>query len=171
MAKITLTGTPADTCGDIPAIGSKAPDFTLVKTNLADARLSDYAGRTLVLNVVLSVDTDTCPITVRKCEELAAARPDVSILTVSCDLPFAQGRYLRSSGLKKTEAASCFRDGSFARNYGVLMVNGPLNGMLARAAFVVDGQGIVRFSQLVREINDEPDYAGIVSVLDRKPNH
>jgi len=166
MAKITLTGTPADTCGDLPAVGSRAPAFTLVKTNLSDVRLSDYAGRALILNIVLSVDTDTCPVSMKRFDEsMAAGRKDVSVLTVSCDLPFAQGRYLRGAHLKHVEVASCFRDPAFARDYGVLMINGPLKGMLARAALVIDGTGVVRYSQLVREINDEPDYHAVLAAL------
>lgn len=163
MAKITLTGTPADTSGDLPAVGSKAPDFTLIKTDLSEVRLANYAGRTLILNILLSVDTDVCPTSVQRFDEEISGRPDIAVLCVSADLPFALGRYLRGAKLSRVEAASCFRDPGFARSYGVVMVNGPLQGMLARAVVVIDRNGVVAHTQLVREINDEPDYRAVLA--------
>lgn len=165
MATITLTGTPADTNSDVPVVGSKAPDFTLVKTNLSEVHLRDYAGRTLVLNIILSVDTDTCPRSMRRFDAELEKLQNIAVLTVSNDLPFAQGRYLRGASLNRIEAASCFRDPAFAKAYGVLMINGPLKGMLARAVVVIDGEGIVRYSRLVSEINDEPDYDAVLAAL------
>ena len=165
MAKITLTGTPADTFGDLPEAGSAAPDFTLVKTDLSEVTLADYRGRNLVLNIILSVDTDTCPLSLRRFDRELAERSDTHVLCVSADLPFAQGRVLRGDQLSRIEAASCFRDASFAEDYGVVMINGPLKGMLARAVVVIGPDGIVRHSELVSEINDEPDYEAALAAL------
>lgn len=165
MARITLTGTPADTAGDLPAVGRKAPEFTLVRTNLSEATLADYRGRKLVLNIFLGVDTDTCPLAMRRFNEERAKRPDISVLCVSADLPFGLGRFLRSEGLERVEAASCFRSPDFGRDYGVIMVNGPLKGMLARALVVINEEGVVRHAQLVPEINDEPDYEAALAAL------
>ncbi len=167
MAGITLTGTPADTSGELPAEGGRAPDFVLVRTDLSEITLADYAGRQLLLNIFLSVDTDICPHAVRRFDAEAARRRDTVVLCVSADLPFALKRFLGTEHLEAVEAASCFRYPAFARDYGVGMVNGPLQGMLARAVLVIDKQGIVRHSQLVREINDQPDYEAALAALDK----
>ena len=166
MAKITLTGTPADTFGELPKGGSPAPDFQLVKTDLSEVTLADYAGRKLLLNIILSVDTDVCPLSLRRFDQELAKRHDTAVLTISADLPFAQGRVLAAEKLERIDAASCFRDPSFAQDYGVVMINGPLQGMLARAVVAIDAGGIVQYSALVSEINDQPDYDAALAALD-----
>ena len=158
MASVTLGGTPFAISGDLPAAGDAAPDFTLTGGDLDDVSLGDYAGQRLVLNVFPSVDTPVCAASVRRFNQEAAAREGVSVLCVSRDLPFAQGRFCAAENIEAVSCASEMRDGSFGDAYGLRITEGPLNGLLARAVVVVDGDGTVRYSQLVPEIKEEPDY-------------
>ncbi len=158
MATVTLGGTPFAISGDIPAAGNAAPDFTLTGGDLGDISLGDYAGQHLVLNIFPSVDTPVCAASVRRFNEEAAARDGVSVLCVSRDLPFAHGRFCAAENIEAVSCASEMRDGSFGDAYGLRITEGPLNGLLARAVVVVDGDGKVRYSQLVPEIKEEPDY-------------
>ena len=158
MASVTLGGTPFAISGELPAAGDAAPDFTLTGGDLGDISLGDYAGQRLVLNVFPSVDTPVCAASVRRFNQEAAAREGVSVLCVSRDLPFAQGRFCAAENIEAVSCASEMRDGSFGDAYGVRITEGPLNGLLARAVVVVDGDGTVRYSQLVPEIKEEPDY-------------
>ena len=158
MATVTLGGTPFAISGDVPATGDAAPDFTLTGGDLGDISLGDYAGRHLVLNIFPSVDTPVCAASVRRFNEEAAALEGVSVLCVSRDLPFAHGRFCAAENIEAVSCASEMRDGSFGDAYGVRITAGPLNGLLARAVVVVDGDGQVRHSQLVPEIKEEPDY-------------
>lgn len=158
MATVTLGGTPFAISGDVPAAGDAAPDFTLTGGDLGDISLGDYAGKHLVLNIFPSVDTPVCAASVRRFNEEAAALEGVSVLCVSRDLPFAHGRFCAAENIKAVSCASEMRDGSFGDAYGLRITEGPLNGLLARAVVVVDGDGKVRYSQLVPEIKEEPDY-------------
>ena len=158
MATVTLGGTPFAISGDVPAAGDAAPDFTLTGGDLGDISLGDYAGKHLVLNVFPSVDTPVCAASVRRFNEEAAALEGVSVLCVSRDLPFAHGRFCAAENIEAVSCASEMRDGSFGDAYGLRITEGPLNGLLARAVVVVDGDGQVRYSQLVPEIKEEPDY-------------
>ena len=158
MATVTLGGTPFAISGDVPAAGDAAPDFTLTGGDLGDISLGDYAGKHLVLNIFPSVDTPVCAASVRRFNEEAAALEGVSVLCVSRDLPFAHGRFCAAENIEAVSCASEMRDGSFGDAYGLRITEGPLNGLLARAVVVVDGDGQVRYSQLVPEIKEEPDY-------------
>lgn len=158
MATVTLGGTPFAISGDLPAAGDAAPDFTLTGGDLGDISLGDYAGQRLILNIFPSVDTPVCAASVRRFNEEAAAREGVSVLCVSRDLPFAHGRFCAAENIEAVSCASEMRDGSFGDAYGLRITEGPLNGLLARAVVVVDGDGRVRHSQLVPEIKEEPDY-------------
>ncbi len=158
MATVTLGGTPFAISGDVPAAGDAAPDFTLTGGDLGDISLGDYAGKHLVLNIFPSVDTPVCAASVRRFNEEAAALEGVSVLCVSRDLPFAHGRFCAAENIEAVSCASEMRDGSFGDAYGLRITEGPLNGLLARAVVVVDGDGKVRYSQLVPEIKEEPDY-------------
>lgn len=163
MATVTLGGTPFAISGDIPAAGDAAPDFTLTGGDLGDISLGDYAGQRLILNVFPSVDTPVCAASVRRFNEEAAALEGVSVLCVSRDLPFAQGRFCAAENIEAVSCASEMRDGSFGDAYGVRITEGPLAGLLARAVVVVDGDGRVRYSQLVPEIKEEPDYGAALA--------
>ena len=158
MATVTLGGTPFAISGDLPAAGDAAPDFTLTGGDLGDISLGDYAGQRLILNIFPSVDTPVCAASVRRFNEEAAALEGVSVLCVSRDLPFAHGRFCAAEHIEAVSCASEMRDGSFGDAYGLRITEGPLNGLFARAVVVVDGDGQVRYSQLVPEIKEEPDY-------------
>lgn len=158
MATVTLGGTPFAISGDLPAAGDAAPDFTLTGGDLGDISLGDYAGQRLILNIFPSVDTPVCAASVRRFNEEAGALEGVSVLCVSRDLPFAHGRFCAAENIEAVSCASEMRDASFGAAYGLRITEGPLNGLLARAVVVVDGDGVVRHSQLVPEIKEEPDY-------------
>lgn len=156
MATITLQGNPVETCGDLPAVGSKAPDFALVKSDLSEVSLGDYKGQKLVLNIFPSVDTPTCATSVRTFNQ-RASESGVNVICVSADLPFAAGRFCGAEGIDKVATGSTFRS-SFGQDYGVTITTGPLTGILSRAVVVIDGDGKVVHTEQVAEIADEPDY-------------
>lgn len=165
MATITLKGTPVQTVGDLPAIGSQAPAFTLVRTDLSEVSLADLAGRRAVLNIFPSVDTPTCAQSVRHFNAEAGALANTVVLCVSADLPFALERFCGAEGLANVQSASVFRSPAFGRDYGVVITTGPLAGLLSRAVVVIDEQGRVIHAEQVAEIANEPDYAAALAVL------
>ncbi len=165
MARITLQGNACNTSGELPAVGSKAPDFHLVDVKLNDVRLSDYAGRKILMNIVPSLDTPTCATSTIKFNAHAAVHHDAVVLIISADLPFAQGRFCGAEGLENVIPLSMMRSRSFAKDYGVLVTDGPLAGITARAVVVVDADGSVKYTQLVPEIADEPDYEAALGAL------
>ena len=158
MSTVTLKGNPLHTSGEPPKPGAKAPDFALVKADLSPTSLRDYAGKTLVLNIFPSVDTPTCATSVRQLNARASKHPTAVVLCVSRDLPFAFKRFCAAEGLDRVVTASDFRDGSFGKAYGLILVDGPLAGLLARAVVVVGPDGTVRPTELVGEIANEPNY-------------
>jgi len=165
MAKVTLKGNPLNTAGDLPKVGSAAPAFTLVRTDLSEVSAKDLAGQRVVLNIFPSLDTPTCAASVRKFNARANEKPNTTILCVSADLPFAQKRFCGAEGLDNVVPASVFRTPDFGKAYGVTLVDGPMKGLLARAVVVVDGAGKVVHSELVPEIAQEPDYNAALAVL------
>lgn len=165
MATTALQGTPVHTNGELPAAGSKAPAFALVGQDLSAVDSSSFAGRTVVLNIFPSVDTGVCATSVRKFNEKAASLPGVAVLCVSKDLPFAAGRFCGAEGIKNVVMGSGFRDDSFETAFGVKLVDGPLQGLMARAVVVVGADGVVKHSQLVPEITTEPDYAAALGSI------
>ena len=164
MATVTLKGTPFETVGSLPAVGTQAPNFELVKTDLSVATLSDYKGKKLILNIFPSIDTPTCATSVRKFNEAAASKKDVSVLCVSADLPFAAARFCGAEGIDNVDTGSSFR-GSFGNDYGVTFSTGPLVGILSRALVVLDENGKVLFTEQVAETADEPNYEAALSAL------
>ena len=165
MAQITLKGNPIHTSGELPMAGGVAPTFTLVKTDLSEATLKDFAGRRLVLNIFPSLDTPTCATSVRKFNALASSTPNTTVLCVSADLPFAAKRFCSTEGLENVVPASSFRNAEFGSAYGVALVDGPLHGLLARAILVLDAKGKVLHTELVPEIANEPNYEAALAVL------
>lgn len=157
MAEVTLGGNPVHTSGDLPAVGSAAPTFTLTGADLGDVTSSDFQGKNVVLNIFPSVDTPTCATSVRTFNERAAGLDDTVVLCVSADLPFAQGRFCGAEGIENVQTASTFRS-SFGTDYGVDLTDGPLAGVLARAIVVVGPEGSVKHTELVSEIAQEPNY-------------
>jgi thiol peroxidase len=165
MATITLQGNACNTNGELPAIGSTAPDFTLVDAKLNDVHLADYAGKKKLLNIVPSLDTPVCATSTKKFNELVAERDDVVVLVVSADLPFASGRFCGMEGIENVLPLSLMRGKAFAKDYGVLITDGPLAGITARAVVVLDADNRVLYTQLVPEIAEEPDYDAALAAL------
>lgn len=165
MAQITLGGNPVNTAGDVPAAGSPAPDFTLTAGDLSSVGKADFAGKNVVLNIFPSVDTPTCANSVRAFNERAASLDNTTVLCVSADLPFAQGRFCGAEGLENVSTASTFKNPEFLENFGVAMSDGKLEGLCARAVVVMDGDGNVTHSELVSEIADEPNYDAAIGAI------
>jgi len=165
MAQITLKGNPINTNGALPTVGDQVADFTLTKTNLSPASLSDYKGQRLILNIFPSVDTGTCAASVRSFNKTAASLDNTKVLCISQDLPFAQARFCGAEGIENVEMLSGFRNPEFAENYGVKIVDAPMNGLCARAVVVVDESGTVKYTELVPEVVDEPNYDAALAVL------
>jgi thiol peroxidase len=165
MATVTLQGNPIHTNGELPAVGASAPDFHLVDGKLNDVHLVDYSGRKKLLNIVPSLDTPTCATSTRKFNERASGMKDAVVLVVSADLPFAQGRFCSTEGIDNVVPLSMMRSRNFAKDYGVLVVDGPLAGITARAVVVLDENDKVVYTQLVPEIGDEPDYDAALAAL------
>ncbi len=164
MATITFQGKPIHTCGDLPAVGSSAPDFTLVTQKLTEVNLASYAGKKKILNILPSLDTPTCAMSTRKFNEKASSMEDTVVLVVSADLPFAQNRFCTAEGLKDVIPLSCFR-ASFATDYGVLLTDSILAGLTARAIVVIDAQNQVLYTELVAEIAEEPNYEAALAAI------
>ena len=165
MAQVTLQGNPLSTNGDLPAVGSTAPNFRLVDGELNDLTLDDFAGKKKIISIVPSLDTPTCAKSVRQFNERAAALPNTQVLCVSADLPFALSRFCGAEGIDKVETASVYRAPEFGTDYGVYMAEGRLGGLLARAIVVVDEAGKVMYTELVPEIAQEPDYDAVIAAL------
>ncbi len=165
MATVSLNGNPINTSGELPPVGTQAPDFKLVTKDLADVDLAAYAGKRKLLNIVPSLDTPVCATSTKKFDAYAKDRDDVVMLIVSADLPFAQGRFCSAEGLERVVTLSMMRSRNFAKDYGVLIVDGPLAGITARAVVVLDASDKVAYTQLVPEITQEPDYDAAIAAL------
>ena len=158
MAQVTLKGNPIHTNGDLPKVGASAPAFKLTNGELKDVTLADYKGKKKILNIVPSLDTSTCATSTRKFNESAGKLANTVVLVVSADLPFASKRFCTTEGLQNVVPLSLMRDKNFAKDYGVLLQDGPLAGICARAVVVIDENDKVKYTQLVPEIGQEPDY-------------
>ena len=158
MASITLKGNSITTVGDLPATGTKAPDFSLIKTDLSTCTLADFAGKNVVLNIFPSIDTPVCATSVRKFNEVAGSKRDTVVLCVSADLPFAHTRFCETDGLKNVVSCSVFRSADFGYDYGVTINSGPIAGLLSRAIVIIGPDGNVKYTEQVPEIAQEPDY-------------
>jgi len=165
MTKITLKGNEIHTNGDIPKIGDEAPDFVLVNEDLNNVTLEDYKNKNKILSIVPSLDTPVCQTSTKVFNEKASSVKDTIILTISADLPFSMTRFCSSEKLNNIKSLSMMRSRNFAKDYGVLIVDGPLAGITARAVVVIDKNNIVIHSELVKEIADEPDYDGALNCL------
>jgi thioredoxin-dependent peroxiredoxin len=163
MAQVTFKGNPIHTAGSLPKIGSIAPDFTLVKSDLSPVSLSDFNGKRVILNIFPSLDTPVCATSVRKFNVEAANLPNLVVLCISRDLPFAQKRFCAAEGLNNVITGSEYRDSSFSQAYGVCIVDGPLQGLFSRAIVVADEKGKVVYTEQVPEIAQEPDYEKALS--------
>lgn len=164
MAQVTFKGSAVTTSGNLPAVGSMAPDFRLVGVDLSDKTLESFAGKKKILTINPSYDTGVCQKAARTFNQRMSERPDVVVLMVSADLPFAQKRFCEAESLDNVVPVSSFRS-TFGADYGVNMVTGPLAGLTARAVVVLNEQNQVVHTQLVPEIVQEPDYDAVVSSL------
>lgn len=165
MATVTLHGNTIHTNGELPAVGSEAPDFALVDSELNNVTLDNFKGKRKLLNIFPSIDTPTCATSTRKFNEAAASQTDAALLMISADLPFAMSRFCAAEGIDQVTTLSMMRSRNFAKDYGVLITDGPLEGIAARAVVVLDENNKVLYNQLVSEIGDEPDYEQALAAL------
>jgi len=165
MATVTLKGNPIHTSGELPKVGSKLADFKLVKSDLSVADLSTFAGKKLVLNIFPSIDTGTCAASVRKFNETASKLENTSVLCISRDLPFAQQRFCGAEGLENVVNLSDFQEGTFGKDNGLDFIDGPLKGLHSRVIIVTDENGVVKHTEQVGEIVNEPNYEAALAAL------
>lgn len=165
MSETKFLGNAVKLNGTFITPSVKAPDFTLVKGDLSNSSLKDYEGKFIVLNIFPSLDTSVCATSVRKFNQLAAGKDHTVVLAISKDLPFAQGRFCTAEGIENVIPLSDFRDNKFSEGYGVLMLDGPLAGLLARSVVVINPAGDVVYSELVPEITTEPDYDSALAAI------
>ena len=165
MATVTLKGNEFKTSGELPKVGSKAPNFSLTAGDLSTKTLGDFSGSKLVLNIFPSLDTGTCAASVRQFNKLASGLDNTKVLCISRDLPFAQGRFCGAEGLDNVINLSDFKNGQFGKDYGVLFTNGPLDALLSRSVVVLDENGTVIYTEQVSETVDEPNYDKALEAL------
>lgn len=165
MANVTLGGTPVETIGQLPEVGSKAPDFKLTGTDLTDKSNADYADTRLVLNIFPSVDTGTCAQSVRTFNEKASQLNNTKVLCISKDLPFAMARFCGAEGIENVESLSDYKTGAFGNNYGLTFTTGAFETLLSRCIVVLDSDGTVLHTEQVTEIADEPNYDAAIASL------
>jgi thiol peroxidase len=165
MASITLGGEPAETLGQLPAVGSKAPDFKLTDTDMNTKTLSDFQGYTLLLNIFPSVNTGVCSAAVRRFNKEAANMENTKVLCISKDLPFSQQQFCAAEGIDNVVMLSDFKTGQFGVDYQVTAVGSAFDGLLSRAVVVVDPDGVVTYTEQVPEIGQEPDYESAIKAL------
>ena len=164
MSTIRFHGEPANTVGELPAVGSAAPAFALTAADLSDLTSESLAGKRVVLNIFPSIDTGVCAASVREFNKRAASLDNTAVVCVSADLPFAADRFCAAEGIDDVLVGSSFRS-SFGKDYGVTLLDTPLAGLLARAVVVLDAEGTVLHRELVSDIADAPDYDAAVAVL------
>lgn len=165
MALTKLGPNDAHTIGNLPAIGSTAPDFTLTANDMSDVSFSQFAGKTVVLNIFPSIDTRVCATSVREFNKRVVSFDNAVILCISKDLPFAQKRFCGAEGIDKAITLSDFRSRGFGKDYGVELVDSAFAGLLARAVVVIDPHGTVRYTQLVPTIGEEPNYEAALKAI------
>ena len=165
MANVTLGGTPVETIGNLPTIGSKAPDFKLTGTDLADKTNNDFEGQRLVLNIFPSVDTGTCAQSIRTFNEKASQLENTKVLCISKDLPFAMARFCGAEGIDNVESFSDYKTGDFGKDYGLTFATGAFETLLSRCIVVIDANGTVLHTEQVAEIADEPNYESALASL------
>ena len=158
MAEISWRGLIVNTEGELPRVGSKAPDFILAAQDLSDLYLSDFTGKNLILNIFPSIDTKTCATSVRTFNKQAANQENTVVLCVSVDLPQAQARFCDSENIENVQTGSAFRSPNFGVDYGVIIKDSFRRGLFARAIVVIDRNGIVKYTELVPEVSQQPGY-------------
>ncbi len=165
MATIALRGNPVHTSGELPKVGGKAPDFKLVTQDLKDVGLADFKGKKKILNIYPSIDTPVCAMSTRKFNEHAKTHADTVMMMISADLPFAQKRFCGNENLANVITLSMMRTQKFAQDYGVMLTDGPLAGVTARAVVVLDANDKVIYTEMVDDIAHEPNYEAALKAL------
>lgn len=165
MASITLGGNAITTNGELPTVGQPAPNFTLIRTDLSTATLADFKGNKLVLNIFPSIDTPVCATSTRVFNERVAALENTNVLCISRDLPFAQARFCGAENLDNVVSLSDFKDGSFGRDYGVMIEDSVFADLHSRAIVVIDEKGDVVYTEQVPEVGQEPNYEAAINSL------
>ncbi len=165
MASITLGGAPTNTIGELPNVGSKAPDFQLSASDLSTKSLSDYEGSNLILNIFPSVDTGVCATSVRTFNKSAASLNNTKVLCISRDLPFAQARFCGAEGIENVEMLSDFANGSFGDTYGVTISDGAFSNLHSRAIVVINADGEIVHTEQVPEVGQEPNYESALAAI------
>ncbi|MDR0843684.1 MAG: thiol peroxidase [Tannerella sp.] len=163
MAEVAFKGSKVNTNGVLPKVGTLAPDFTGVKGDLSEITLRSLKGKRVILNVFPSLDTAVCAASVRRFNKEAASLANTVVLAISKDLPFAQGRFCTTEGIDGVVTVSAFRNATFEDNYGMLLIDGPLQGLLTRCVIVVDETGKIIYTELVSEITQEPNYEAAIT--------
>ena len=158
MAEISWRGMIVNTAGELPQLGSKAPDFALAAQDLSDLHLSDFTGKNLILNIFPSIDTKTCATSVRTFNVKAANQDNTVVLCVSMDLPQAQARFCGAEHIENVQTGSAFRSPNFGVDYGVIIKDSFRRGLMARAIVVIDSNGIIKHTELVPEVAQQPNY-------------
>jgi len=158
MAQTKLGEATVNMNGDLPAVGSAAPEFSLTALDMKERTLKDFSGQTVVLNIFPSIDTRVCAMSVREFNKRAAELHNTVVACVSRDLPFAQKRFCGAEGIDKVIMLSEFRGDSFSHNYGVKMIDGGMTGLFARCIVVINPQGKISYTELVPVIGQEPNY-------------
>jgi thiol peroxidase len=165
MATTKLAGNPVQLAGEFPGKGSAAKNFVAVTQDLSEISLESFQGKRKVLNVFPSIDTDVCATSVRTFNKKASGLENTQVICLSADLPFAHKRFCGAEGIENVVTGSVFRNPDFARDYGLLIEDGPLAGLSARAVIVLDENNTVLYAQVVDDITHEPDYDAALAVL------
>lgn len=165
MSQITFKGKPVTTYGHLPETGERAPHFELIKSDLSTATLQDFKGKRVIMNIFPSIDTSVCATSVRNFNEKASGLKNTAILCISRDLPFAQKRFVDDENLENVVNLSDFKERNFGKDYGLEMIDGPLEGLLSRVVIVLDENGNIIHSQQVKDIAEEPDYLEALKTL------
>ena len=165
MASITLGGTPTHTIGELPSVGSKAPDFNLKAVDLSTKSLSDFTNSVLILNIFPSVDTGVCATSVRNFNKTAAQLEHTKVVCISRDLPFAQARFCGAEGIEDVIMLSDFTDGKFGKDYGVEIIDGAFAHLHSRVIVVINDKGIVTYTEQVPEVGQEPNYDAALAAI------
>lgn len=164
MAKTNFKGQPANTVGDLPKVGQSVNFSKLVKNNLSEASIADFGSKYKVISIFPSVDTSVCATSVRRFNQEAAKLKNTVVLNVSLDLPFAQARFCGAEGITNCETLSAFRS-TIGKDWGLLLTDSPLAGLLARSVFVVSPDNKVFYSELVSDIVNEPNYEAALKAV------
>lgn len=165
MATITLEGNEIHTVGELPATGSDAPAFTLTNSEMGETSLSDFAGKNVILNIFVAIDTGICADSTRRFNSAAGSLDNTVVLCISADLPPTLGRFCGAEGLDNVTTLSAFRNPEFGQDYGLTIADGPIRGLTSRSVIVIDDKGKVVYTEQVPEIAQEPDYDAALASL------